>query len=191
VYALLRRIHALTGILLSLFALTYAISGAAILYADRLPATPPVETTETFALPSGAASSDELLPLLEESVGAWGRLVGPTELDDGSVRYRWNRAGVNVQADVAADGSRVTVTRSEAPLLGKIKVLHLITGYEGGPGFALWAFFLDLVGIAMIGFAASGIVLWHRLARDRRLGWFLLTGSWGYTTFLLVYLMVS
>jgi hypothetical protein len=93
-----------------------------------------------------------------------------------------------VEAVLPPGRPELEVTRTEHGLLRTLRNLHVMTGYGGGPVFIAWSVMLDLVSLAVIAFAVSGVYLWYRHARRRRLGWIVLVGSWGYTTGLIAYL---
>ena len=56
--------------------------------------------------------------------------------------------------------------------------LHRLHGFAGGLVYGAWAVLYDLVSFAMIAFAVTGVYLWYRRTKDRRLGWALLSVSW-------------
>ena len=67
--------------------------------------------------------------------------------------------------------------------------LHQQTGYEGTWLNKLWAATVDLTALALILFAASGVYLWWKLGRQRRLGLAVLVVASGYSLASLAWLV--
>jgi len=191
--ALVRQVHLLSGLLLALVACFFVISGAAILFSQYLPGTSADVTTVEVPMPPAAVTADQatLRDLMALSAGARGRLQPIEAGDDGTVRLRTLQPGLQVVAVLSPDRSNLTVTRTRFGVIRVLRTLHTVTGYEGGPAYVAWSVVLDLVSLAMIGFAVSGIFLWYRLVRDRRLGWIILGGSWAYVVGLIAYLVLG
>lgn len=191
--ALVRQVHLLSGLLLVVVACFYVISGAAILLSQYLPGTPSDATTVDVPMPPGAVTADRaaLRDLMAHTAGVRGRLQPLEAGDDGSIRLRALQPGLEVVAVLSPDRSTLTVTRTRFGVVRVLRALHTVTGYEGGLAYVAWSVVLDLVSLAMIGFAVSGIFLWHRLVRDRRLGWVILGGSWAYVLGVVAYLYLN
>jgi hypothetical protein len=65
--------------------------------------------------------------------------------------------------------------------------LHHLSGFEGGKIYEIWGVMLDLVCVAMIVFALSGIYLWYKLTKRHLLGWLVLSASVCYTAATAIY----
>jgi len=193
VRGLIRNLHLQFGLVLALVVGLYIVSGAAILFIRYLPEDGPSVTTERLTMPTTTAGLQRgaLQRAMAEAAGARGRIQPVELLPDGGARLRSQQPGLSVAAELAADGSTLTVTRTRFGIMRTLRTLHTQTGYAGGAPFILWSVLVDLVSLALIGFALSGIYLWFRLVRKRRLGWLVLAGSWGYTLGLIAYLALA
>lgn len=191
-HALIRELHLLAGLVLALAVLVYAVSGAAISYAQWLPGSDPEVTTSRVPLPPAAQVSDQALrSFVESELGVSGRAAGPQRQEDGRVRLQYSRPGTVVVATAAPDRSEVVVETTRHGWIRTLRMLHVVTGYGGGAAYLGWALLLDLVALAVIGFALSGIYLWYQRTRHRRLGWLLLGVSWSYTIGVILYLWLA
>ncbi len=141
-----------------------------------------------MALPTGAGRSPAALEAFaERALGAKGRVVRPRPQDEGGILLRYTRPSSTLEVAATPDRSAAVITTTRYGWLRAVRWLHVLTGYAGGPAFVVWSILLDLVALAVIGFALSGIYLWYKLTRHRRLGWLLLGGSWCYTLAVILY----
>lgn len=189
---LIRQVHLFAGLILAVAIVFYTVSGAAILYARWLPRDAAQVVTERVAVPPAAIASPRALrAFVAREFGARGRGGGIERRDSGAVAFRFVRPGMLLEAETTPDRTELVVTRTTYGPVRVLRTLHTLTGYSGGAAFAAWSVFLDLVALATIGFALSGIYLWYKLTRRRRLGWLLLSGSWCYTLGVILYLWLG
>lgn len=191
-HPLIREIHLLSGLFLAGVILFYTISGALIAYAPWLPGAGSTATTERIPLPAGAgASPGALRRFVEEEIAPRGRLVGPQPTPADGLVVRYTRPGGSVEATTTPGQSELVVVTTRHGWIRTLRGLHVLTGYAGGAAFVVWSLLLDLTALAVIGFALSGVYLWYKLSRRRRLGWLVLVGSWCYTLGVILYLWLG
>jgi len=191
-HGLIREIHLWAGLVLAVAILGYTVSGAAVAYVRWMPGAEPTVTTARIPLPPAAGESGQALRAFAETeLGARGRRAGPEPLGDGGQRLRYTRPGEVLEVTTAPAQSEIVVVTTQFGWMRTLRSLHVLTGYAGGPAFVVWSLLLDLVALAVIGFALSGIYLWFRRTRDRRLGWILLGASWCYTLGIIGYLLLA
>lgn len=191
-HPLIRELHLLGGLLLAVVVLFYTVSGMAISYARWLPAGQPRLSTEQVPLGAPLDSSGTgLRNLVTTAQGGPGRLQGLERLDGNRLRIRRDAPASRLEAEATIGASFARLSRTDHDPARVLRGLHVLSGRTGGPAYTVWALLLDLTALAVIGFAVSGIYLWYRLARDRRLGWVILACSWGYTLTMVGYLALS
>jgi hypothetical protein len=105
--------------------------------------------------------------------------------------FLFERPGWTVRFEVAPDAQSATMRTREGSLLQRTIRLHQVTGFSGGAAYFVWGLMVDLVSLAMLVFAFSGIYLWYARTRDRRLGWALLGVSWGLAVGAMVYFALA
>lgn len=187
---LIRDLHLFSGLVLCVVVLLYTITGAAIFYLEFLPAGGADRvTTAVHSIPPAHRISGPALRAFVQDVGGRGRTPGLRPTPDGGHVQRWDRPGVTTQATVSADTAAVRVERRRHSAMRTLRVLHTVKEYRGGWAYAGWAFLLDLVSLATIGFAVTGAILWYRMTRRRALGWTLLGVSWVFGLGLAGYLL--
>jgi len=108
---------------------------------------------------------------------------------DGTWTFEFFRPGHLTEVVVSADLKSATVTEHRFGWQRVLAGFHRLHGYGGGWLYDLWAVLYDLASAAMIVFAVTGVVLWHRLARPRWPGWVLLACGLAFTASTLSYLL--
>ena len=188
-YALTRQIHLFCGLILALAILFYTVSGVTFVYAKWIPREPTRDSTQTTPIPAEFnASVATLREYVASEVSARGRTDGFNALPTGGFRQRWNSPSMRVDAEVSADHTLLTITRSKFGPLRTLRSFHTLSGARGGIGYLGWWLLLDVVSVAMLVFAVTGFLLWYRSTKDKLLGWLLFGGSWAYTIGLIAYL---
>lgn len=103
--------------------------------------------------------------------------------DDGSFGARFDGVRGTWQVNVAAGASTASVHERRGDWRAVLIRLHRNHSYAGGPVRAVWAAFHDLAALAMIVFAATGVLLWWKLEKRKWPGFVVL----GLSTVLFVY----
>lgn len=182
-YGFIRKIHSYSGLLLVLFVLMYFLTGVLVTEQARFGNGVSVssEARAPLTYEGPADDTDAMMRHFQDEFDLYGQRM-PVDTDaEGVRRFRWNRPGamITVAAPIGADS--VTVVTEDRGVLRTAHVLHRTRGYGGGFAFDVWAVLYDLVSLAMIVFSLTGIYMWFRRTKDRRLGLAVLTLSWGFT----------
>jgi hypothetical protein len=89
---------------------------------------------------------------------------------------------------VAATGD-ATVRENRAGFMGMLNRLHHVGGVKHGFWLTnLWGAFTGMVSLALFGIGLTGIYLWFKMHRERKIGAVLLAASLGYSVTLMVLL---
>ena len=181
-YRSIRWLHTYAGLALSLAVLAYALSGWLIehskhfgvpshdtelrVHAEMLRGT----TAETY--PEAARQAREL----RVELAVEGRIQQLEQLDDG-----WRAYVHTVSHDTyltwRPGDPEVEVLVRDRNLAASLTKLHKIHGLKGSRSFVLFAIMLDVVSVAMIVFAVTGVYLWWKIKRKHTLGWAILGAS--------------
>ena len=175
----------------------YAGSGFIIALGDWVPKGVGIETSEialsaesiarvrlALAAPAGAGQRERLTAAGKAVIRELDipeRFNSARTRGDGSFEASASRPGHSVRVRLDASERQAFVTRETSNPLRTLRNFHQLHGYRGGGLFFSWAFMLDVVSVAAILFALSGVVLWYLERRDR-LGWVLLLTGTVYTS---------
>jgi hypothetical protein len=68
---------------------------------------------------------------------------------------------------------------------------HRLHGFQGGILYLIWAFFVDIISLAMIIFGITGIFMWYKSTKKRVWGWLLLSVTYIYCFATVLYLQYA
>jgi len=191
-YHFLRRIHLLVGLLLLVFVLMYFISGYVMIHPRWFGQRQSHDTKRTEAWELSADTSDaELVKYLQTVLGLRGQSSNPDHKADGSIRVNFVRPGTTFQVVINPRGKQMVITRKDFGFSGIANGLHRQRGYHGGWAYWLWSLLYDLASLALIVFGITGILLWYKCTLKHLAGWICLGVSFGFTTLMILYLMLS
>ncbi|MDA0748673.1 MAG: PepSY-associated TM helix domain-containing protein [bacterium] len=199
-YRLVRTIHLYAALFLAAFVVMYAITGFIMYRSNWFPNNrKDTERQVVFQwkpLPDGEDKVvlnhlESMQAQVRKDVGLEGRYEFSRKEKDGQFALVYLRPGSEERVFFMPGADSVRVTLREYGFAQMMNRMHQFHGYKGGVLFWWWGFLLDVVSVAMIMFAVSGVYLWYTLkAQQRGLGWVLLGGSTLYAIGSIVYLMV-
>jgi hypothetical protein len=189
-FRILRAIHGTAALTAGLLLTIYAVSGWLIVHGEfALQGEKTVETTAITLSPDPGLpeelgtgkEAEAYAPAVAAAAGVSGRPHVPERTDDGRWAFRFKKARQD-RFVILTPGSTEAELRTETlPFLQGIAWLHKTKRAWGGPAYVLWAWMIDLLSLALLGFVLSGVWLWWISKRDHRLGFLLLGGSSLYT----------
>ena len=191
-YHLLRRIHLFTGLILLVFVAMYFISGYIIIHAEWFGGREPKTSTRTEAVDLPPNLTDAaLVSVVQQALELRGQSSTPEHRKDGSIRINFTRPGTVFQVSIAPGNRQATITLKSFGFAGIANGMHRLRGYHGGWLYWIWSLMYDLASFALIVFAFTGVILWYKSTMHRGIGWACLATSFGFTTAMILYLMLS
>lgn len=190
---LLRRLHLACAFVLLGFVGMYVLTGYVLTHGSwfgegseqvvRRSESPPAEA---LANPDSPAFATDL----KRRLGLQGKPSTVERRGDGTWRVTYSHPGHVSEVTVASDRTRVSVVEKRFGWQRTLRGLHRFHGYGAGGVYTLWAVMVDLNAVAMIVFAITGFLLWHRRTRDRRVGWAMLSLGFALTASTIAFLLV-
>ena len=192
-YVVIRRIHLGSAFVLLGFILMYFVTGYVLTHGTWFGEAHEQVVRRTEPFPTDLSASPDAAGFaiqLRERLGLRGK---PSKVDhraDGTWRVNYAHPGHVTEVTIPADRWTLALVEKHQGWQRILSVLHRLHGYGGGGLYSLWAVLVDVAAVSMIAFAFTGLMLWYRLARDRRLGWGILTAGFALTVSTLAYLMM-
>jgi hypothetical protein len=177
-----RRLHFYLGLYFLLFIWLFSISGLFLNHQWSFEEFWPDRRESTFESPVRRPATDEDLAIardLMRQLGIAGE-INQTErsVADDRFEFQVTRPGqtLNVEASFATGRAEVKEIRVNA--YGVMDALHHLTGVSlTDPArqrdwvlTRVWSFSMDAVAVGLLVLVSSGLYLWYRLRRKRRLG---------------------
>lgn len=123
--------------------------------------------------------------------GISGRLVRNQTTKEGYPMLEYVHAGGSARITYKADEGKAEVVRNIKSTAGAIAGIHRHSGYGGGLGYNFYAFLLDLLGVGLIVFTITGIIMWFRLLKNDKWAWIIFISGFIYFSITVIYLTYS
>ncbi len=179
-HKVIRKIHLVTSMILLAFLFFYAITGLIISNASFFQ-IPEVVVTNTD-IPAGI-TFDENDPgayssYLEELLDVRGR-TGYNKNQQGNWIFHFNFPGEDYQVTFSPDRDTLHVRQSlqKRTIFTVVRRIHGMRGFKGGWQYTAWAIFYDVTASAMVLFAITGMIIWYRIRKKYRYGWWFLSAG--------------
>jgi hypothetical protein len=118
-----------------------------------------------------------------------GRLVRETYRESGEIVRRYESAKGYAEITINEKMNQAEIKSGELNLSGKINELHRLRGYGGPLVYNIYAVLLDLVGVGLILFVITGVILWLKLLQHNKIAWIILVLGFIYISATLGYLL--
>ena len=184
-HATLRTIHGVLALALAALLALYAVSGWLI--SHRVGGGAPAERTESQRVGvvvgehEAPARVGELAAQAAAAAGLAGARVESAKFADGAWRVKLTRVARSAEVTLTPGAVEARVALRDAALGEGVKRLHRLTAKGASGGRLAWGIGIDLLSLALLVFALTGVLLFLAQKRDRRLGWTLLGASTLYT----------
>lgn len=119
-----------------------------------------------------------------------GRLTRENFQKNGDLVRTYSSAKGNSKVIIINDKNKVVIVHTALNLSGKIIGLHRLRGYGGSAIYNFYAILLDIVGISLILFATTGVILWMKLLKHDKIAWTMLLLGFAYVSAVIGYLML-
>lgn len=190
-YHFIRKVHMYAAFSLIGFVLMYFITGFVLTHGKWFEETKPVVTHKTIPLDLPRQMTlEELSVAVQNEFGIHAKRQEPKRQAGDTILLEYVKPGQFYSVKVPPDLSQARLKTQKFGLVRTLIGFHRVHGYGGGFLFSCYVFLMDLASIATILYAFTGIFLWYKLIRQRRLGALLLVLGMGYT-FLVVYLFMK
>jgi hypothetical protein len=120
-----------------------------------------------------------------------GRLTREDISPSGEITREYSSVSGSSKINVSSNRNLVTIRKQEKSLTGTLVGFHRQRGYQGPPHYTMYAVMLDLVGVNLMIFAITGMVLWLKLLKNNGIAWAVLLLGLAYVTAIVVYLMTN
>jgi hypothetical protein len=187
-YRWLRNVHLVTGLFSVLFLLTYGLSSVQMAHRSWFSLQPGV-TEEHITVGTEVPNSPRALArALIDHNGLRGALDEVKETVDG-YELRISHPGTEYEVSYSRATGQAKIRMTRANFMGLLNALHHVAGFSRGDTLEkTWAAIVGLVSVGLILLALTGIYLWFKLYKERRVGVILLAVSLCYSLALAIYL---
>jgi len=187
-YQIIRQIHLYSSLSIVALLLMYILSSYMMIYHDWFKVESKNETKiilDITAEDINEANWDSFL----KTNGIKGRLVRERFEESGDIIRLYESAKGYAEITVFEKADQVEIRSGELNLSGKINEIHRLRGFGGPFLYNIYAILLDMVGIALILFVLTGVILWLKLLQHNKVAWTILILGFLYVSAVLGYLI--
>ena len=188
-YYIIRKVHLYASLSTVTFLLMYLVTSYLMIHGDLFKTYHRENDVVEIKVTPSEVSTDNWAQFMDDHHIS-GRLVDERISPEGDIKREYARAGKNFNTTTFKQKNLVEITTIEKSTAGTLVGLHRISGFEGPLVYDLYAIMLDLVGISLILFALTGMILWLKLLNNNLIAWMVLLSGFVYVTAIIAYLLI-
>jgi hypothetical protein len=189
-YLVIKQIHLYASLLTVAFLMMYIITSYMMIYHDWFHVEKQNKST-TSMLVTPEEINDEHWNTFIKKHQIDGRLTRENFNDSGDLIRTYSSADGNSKITIFKDKNEVEIQTTELNLSGRIIGLHRMRGYGGSFIYNFYAVMLDVVGISLMLFAITGVILWLKLLKFNKLAWGIFIFGFVYVSAVILYLLFN
>ena len=187
IFNTIRKIHLYAAFITSAFLLMFFLSGAVMILGKIFP-RPMKETANLqVALQENKSETDNILEICKRFNIRGEETIKTLPGDKKS--YSFYRAAYRAEIIVNNGGRNAMVKIREGNFWAAMNDFHRLLGFNGNWAHKLWYISYDLSCIALIVMALTGVYLWWKLEKKKKVGIVFLFLSTGLTLFTIMYIL--
>ena len=188
IYTIIRKIHLYSSLSIVALLIMYILSSYMMIYHDWFKVESKNESTVKFDIRPEEINENNWSSFLKIH-NVKGRLVREKfEVSGDIIRLYESAKGYN-EITIFKDVNQVEIRSGELNLSGKINELHRLSGFGGPLLYNIYAILLDVVGISLILFFLTGVILWLNILQHNKIAWIILILGFIYVGAVLGYLL--
>ena len=189
-YIITRQIHLYASLITLVFLLMYVLTSYMFIYHDIFKVDIESESMAKVVV-TPAELQDSNWENFLKMHNIRGRLIWENQKANGDLVKLYETAKSSCKITLFNDRNQVEIVSQKLNLSGKITELHRLRGYGGSFIYSLYAVLLDVVGISLILFAITGVILWLKLLKHNTIAWIILISGFIYVSAVIGYLMLG
>ena len=187
-YQIMRQVHLYSSLTIVALLLMYVISSYMMIYHDWFQVETRNESKITLDIKPEEINVDNWGSFLNEN-NIKGRLVRENFEESGDIVRLYESAKGYAEITIFKKVDQVEIRSADLNLSGKINEMHRLRGFGGPLLYNIYAVLLDLVGVGLILFVLTGVILWLKLLKHNKLAWTILILGFIYVSAVLGYLI--
>ncbi|MDH3650041.1 MAG: PepSY-associated TM helix domain-containing protein [Saprospiraceae bacterium] len=187
-YRLIRKIHLYAGLSTAAVLTMFVLTSYQMIHHEWFNHDTQKESI-LITIDSDLVSENDWRSLLDQN-RIKGRLVRESQNNNGDRIREYASAAGSSKVIVFANKNEAEIVRTSKRTVDAIIGIHRQRGYGGPMQYSVYALLLDIVGLSLIIFSVTGIIMWFKLLKNNKIAWIIFVSGFIYfliTIILLVY----
>ncbi len=187
-YTFLRKIHLYASLSTVALLLMYLVTSYMMIYHSWFSSNDNQEQVLSVKVDPSEVSDDNW-ELFRNKHSIKGRQTREYLTESGDLYREYVGAGSNFKITIFDEKNEVKIKSVKRSLAGTIIGFHRLRGYGGPLQYNIYALLLDAVGLSLILFAITGVILWLKLLKNNKIAWTILISGFVYVSLIIGYLL--
>jgi len=190
-YSLIRKIHLYIAFSILGFVFMYFVTGFILTHENWFSNADPKVLSKQYSLNlPETISAEEMSVYLQDKLNIHAKREGQGKNKDGSMHFEYLKPGTTYNVTVSPDKSQADLQIKQFSTYVTMVGFHRMHEYSGGWLYNVYVLMMDLASIATILFGLTGLYLWYKLMKKKKMwGIILLSLSIGYTITIIAFFM--
>lgn len=188
-YHIFRKVHLYASLSIVVLLLMYLVTSYLMIHGDWFQTYFHEDEVVEIMVDPSEISKDNWAQFMDK-YHIRGRLIKEQISPTGDLNRVYATAGKNFSTTVFKDQNLVEVKTVKRNTAGTLVGFHRIRGFGGPLQYDLYAIMLDLVGVSLILFAITGMILWLKLLKYNLAAWIVLISGFVYVSAIIAYLLI-
>lgn len=189
-YRILKKIHLYACLSTVALLIMYVLTSYMMIHHDLFPSEGGTKTTQTIEVNPEEITNDNWQNFLSKNEVS-GRLNNERINADGDKILQYANASSNTNIKIFAHGESVEITKNNKNKAHAIIGLHRQRGYGGTLPYNLYALLLDLVGLSLVIFTITGVIMWLKILDNNIWAWGILIAGAIYYSLVMIRLFIG
>jgi len=187
-YGIVRQIHLYSSLLTVALLLMYIITSYMMINHEWFKVDRITESPHSMQVSPQEILDANWHAFLEKN-NIRGRLIREDVAESGDMVRTYSSAGGNTKITISQEKNLVEINSTKLNRSGRIIGLHRLRGYGGPILYNIYALLLDILGISLILFAVTGVIMWLKLLKYNKIAWIILILGFVYVGAVIGYLV--
>ena len=187
-YYVIRKIHLYASLSTVALLLMYLVTSYMMIYHSWFQSHDNVEQVLSIKVDPLEVSEDNW-KVFKEKYAVKGRKTREYLTESGDLYREYVSAGGNFKITIFKNKNEVEIKSVNKNLAGNIIGFHRLRGFGGPLQYNIYAILLDAVGLSLIIFAITGVILWLKLLKNNKIAWTILISGFVYVSLIISYLL--
>ena len=189
-YQVLKKIHLYAGLSTAALLIMYVVTSYMMIHHDYFPSEGAQKNTENIKI-SPSEIDETNWPEFIKIHKIKGRLNNEGTNSEGDKIINYSSAATNTTLKISANGEEVEIEKNEKNLAHSMIGRHRLLGYGGPLKYNVYALLLDAVGLSLLLFTITGVIMWLRLLKNNIWAWIIFIAGGIYYSIVMVLLYIG